>query len=268
MIRFAEMIAGGAPAARALEALPPDEAEAARRLLSGQRPKRIASGEVLLGWAAEAAGIPDFLVEASLAVSGDRLEVAALLLGPADGKAPGLAEVVDVLEGLAGASEAEKREAWLGLAQRLAVEARLVLNRLASGSFRLGMKPELAAVLGPREFRAVLTMIAPQGPEGTFALLQGNGFVPIVKLRLEGDWVAEVLGWAREHVVDRFGPNLQLETSLVFSLACEGAAPNGRKKCGLDLLGARVVRWEKGASVDQVTMLEWFVGAGQDFLKK
>ncbi len=260
MIRFAEMIAGGAPARAALEALPAGEAEAAGRLLSGQRPKRIASPAELLGWAAEAAGVPDFLVEASLGVSGDRLEVAALLLPPGEGEAPGLVEALAALDGLAGADEAARRAGWLGLARRLPVEARLVLNRLAAGSFRLVLKPEVEPVLGPREFRAVLTMIAPQGPEGSFALRLGNGLVPIVKLRLDLPEVAEILAWARGHVVDRFGPNLQLEAELVFVLACEGAAVNARRKCGLDLLGARVVGWEQEATVDQVTTLDGFLG--------
>jgi hypothetical protein len=254
VIALAAMIAAGALSPSALDALP--EAEAARRLLSGRRPRRIATAEGLLSWAAEATGTPAFLVAASLAASGDRAEVAALLLPPAEGTPPSLAEVVATLDSLAKADEAAKKAAWLALARRLPPEARHLLNRLAAGSFRLTLKPDAPAEGGPREFRALLSLLHPHGPEASFALRHGNGLVPIAKLRLTLPETPEIMAWARGNILDRFGPNLQVKPDLVFTLACEGSRPNARRKAGLDLVAPRLIAWNRDAPPDAADTLD------------
>lgn len=254
MIAFAALIAQGAPAPEALAAHP--EAEAARRLLSGQRPKRIATADTLLTWAAEATGTPAFLVAASLAASGDKAEVAALILPPAEGTPPSLEEVLAVLDSLAGAEEAAKKAAWLALARRLPPEPRHLLNRLAAGTFRLALRPEAPPQGGPQTFRALLTLLNPQVPEGSFALRHGNGLVPIAKLRLTLPETPDILAWARGAILDRFGPNLAVKADLVFTLACEGTTPNPRRKSGLDLVAPRLIAWNREATPDQADSLD------------
>ncbi len=260
MIRFAALIAQGAPDARLLDRHP--QAELARRLLTGSRPKRLASADVLMSWAAAATGTPAPLLAACLQASGDRAEVAALLLPAPHGPPPGLDEVLTALERAAALPEAERRALWLNLALRLPPQARLVLNRLAAGTFRLMLKPDAAAQGGPRTCRAILVMIAPQGPEASLALRHGNGLVPIAKCPLTMAETPEILTWARAHVTDRFGPNLAVRPDLVFTLACDGTRPNARRKSGLDLANPRLLHWDRAASPDQATTLEGFRSAG------
>ena len=101
MIRFAAMLEAMAHdrAAVAAYLLAADAADraAAADLLAGHRPRRIAGLDALVHWAAEVAGVPEWLMEAALVASGDRAEVAALLLAEPSGAVPGLAEVVDRL---------------------------------------------------------------------------------------------------------------------------------------------------------------------------
>ena len=256
MIALAALLAQGTPTNDALTAHP--EPDAARTLLSGRRPKRLAAAATLLRWSAAATGTPDFLVAASLAASGDTCEVAALLLPPAQGVPPKLSECLTALEAMATLPEDQRRAAFLPLAARLPPSARLILMRLAAGSFRLTLKPLTLPTGAPRDFLAVLTMLSPQGLEATFALRHGNGFVPIAKLPLTLPETPEILAWARAHILDKFGPNLLLSPDLVFHLSCEGTTPNPRRKSRLDLAAPRLLGWHRDASVDQATKLDQF----------
>lgn len=260
MIALAEILSQGAPDAAALSAHP--EADVALRLLSGQRPKRIATAETLMHWAAAEAGITPALLAACLKASGDKAEVAALLLPPEDATAPTLREVLETLDRAAALPEADRRAAWATLAGPLPREARLLLNRLAAGTFRLALKPQAEPEGGPRTFRALLVMIAPQGPEASFALPHGNGLVPIAKVPLTLPETPEILAWARANITDRFGPNLAVTPALVFTLTCDGTTPNPRRKTGLDLAAPRLLHWDRDATPDQATPLDAFRAPG------
>ena len=257
MIAFAALIAKGAPSDAALTAHP--EADAARSLLQGRRPKRIAAPDTLLRWSAEATGTPDFLLTASLSASGDKAEVAALLLPPAQGTPPSLTECLTTLIGLGQMPEDQCRTTFLALAQRLPPEPRLILTRLAAGTFRRAVKPVQISGGAPRGFLAVLTMLSPQSLEATFALRHGNGLVPIAKLPLTLPETPEILTWARAHILERFGPNLALAPDLVFRLTCEGTTANPRRKSRLDLAFPRLVAWHREATPDQATTLDDFI---------
>ena len=63
---------------------PPADAAWAVYFLSGRRPKRLLSALLLRRWAAEVAGIPEWLQEESYHAVGDSAEAAALLLPPAN----------------------------------------------------------------------------------------------------------------------------------------------------------------------------------------
>lgn len=259
MIRFAAMLAE-LPGDRAAlgrylaEAAAPDRA-AAEALLAGRRPRRLAGLDALLAWAAEEAEVPPWLAEEALAASGDRAEVAALILPEPEGAPPSLAEVVAALEG-AGAVEA--RAVVAGLWRRLPAEARWVVNRLASGTFR-ARAPAPPPVLEPgpeRVVRAVMIQAAPAAREVTLALRRGNDLVPVARVRLDLPQAAEVFAWVRDNVVERFGPVRTLPARQVFELSFTGTLPNARRKCGLDLLGARAVAWlGENASVDDLAAL-------------
>lgn len=259
MIAFAAMLAAmpGDRAAlpRYLAEAAPEDRVAAGALLAGRRLKRVAGLDTLLAWAAEEAGLPQWLVAEALAASGDRAEVAALILPEPEGAPPTLAEVVAALEA-AGALEAPAvlKNLW----RRLPAEARFVVNRLASGTFRARA---LAAppVLEPgeaRRVRAVMIQAAPAAREITLAMRRGNDLVPVARVRLDLAQAAEVFAWVRDNVLERFGPVRTLPARQVFELSFAGTRPNPRRKCGLDLVEARAVAWlGESAPVDDLAAL-------------
>lgn len=256
MIPLADLLAQGAPDPAALARHP--EADVALRLLSGQRPKRIASSDQLMAWAGEAAGISPALLAACLKASGDKAEVAALLLPKTDMTPPTLREVLGALDRAAFLADEDRKALWLSLAAALPRAARILLNRLATGTFRTTLRPEAPPEGGSRSFRALLVMIAPQGPEASFALPHGNGLVPIARTPLTLPETPEILAWARKNITDRFGPNLAVTPQLVFTLTCDGTTPNARRKSGVELVAPRLLHWDRDATPDQATTLDAF----------
>ena len=257
MIRFAAMLEALArdPAALGdyLGAAGADRA-AAEALLAGQRPRRIVGLDALLHWAAEVAQVPEWLMEASLAASGDRAEVAALVLPPPDGAVPRLAEVVDRLN---RATRISAHATLVDLWARLLPRAAVVVNRLASGTFRVGLPvPPTMAVLGRRRsLLAVLVQAQAARPEVTLALRQGDALVPVVRLTLTLPETPEIMAWVRANVAARFGPVRLLAPVQVFRLGFDGLVQNPRRKCGFDLVGAAVEAWVAGAEADAVERL-------------
>jgi DNA ligase-1 len=114
-------------------------------LLSGRRPKRLIGTARLRDWAAEAAGVPLWLLEESYAVVGDLAETIALLLPPGDRTRaqPGLSDVIDDLASLGPQDDAAQRAAVTGYWATLPTDARLVFNKLITGGFRMGVSRKL-----------------------------------------------------------------------------------------------------------------------------
>lgn len=254
MNRLAQLLAAGPPDAQAFAAyaaqVPEAEAEAARALLEGQRPRRLAPAATLLTWVAEARALPPPLLAACLAVTRDKTEATALLLaGLPQSQTP--SSLPQVLQ------ELKDRESFLRLASGLTPPALLLLTRLAAGSFRQGFAPPPAApAMGPRRHcLALLTLLAPALPEATFALPSGNGLLPLVKLPLTLPQTPQILAWARAHTINRFGPLREVAPSQVFELSYAGTRPNPRRKCGLDLLSAELVAWHPDLTPDRATPL-------------
>lgn len=250
MIRFATFLAKGTPTPDAFAAyaaqVGPEEAALALALLSGQRPKRLAAPGLLLDWVAEATQTPPFLLEACLKVTPDKAEVAALLLPPATGTPASLTETLSRLTDCA---------AYLRLAAPLRPHARLILNRLASGTFRTKLNTPSDSPKTPGTCLAILTLIDPSGPEATFALPHGNALVPLARLKLTLPETAELLAWAKAHTTDRFGPLRQVSPTQVFELAYDGTTPNPRRKSGIDLTGAVLLCWHRNLTPDQADNL-------------
>ena len=262
MIRFAAMLARWPQDRSALDAYLDAASDAdraaAEALLSGRRPVRIAGLAAIVHWAAEGAGVPDWLMEASLAASGDKAETAALLLPDGRGEPPGLAEVVDRLNRCTRiTAHATLVELWA----RLPPAANLVLNRLASGTFRTTLPTEAAAPTEPagprRVVRAVMVQAQATRAEVTLALWQGNALVPIARLPLTLAETPQIMGWIRANVSERFGPVRLVPPVHLFEVGFDGLSPNPRRKCGFDLLGATITRWlpDQGSSADHLEAL-------------
>lgn len=114
-------------------------------LLIGNRPRRPVKTADLKAWAASAAGIPDWLFEASYHIVGDLAEAIALVLPPQveHGHALTLPHVVDDLAKLAMRADTEKKDIIASYWQHLDQDERFVFNKLITGNFRMGVSRQL-----------------------------------------------------------------------------------------------------------------------------
>jgi DNA ligase 1 len=185
-------------------------------LLSGRRPKRSVTATELRLWAAEAAGIPDWLFEESYTIVGDLAETIAHLLPlpTSDMADQSLTQRITALIALTGQPADARKAAILGAWQSLAPEERFIFNKLITGGFRMGvaqglMTKALARATGMDEAAiahslmgdwapattSVAELLAPDPADGTsrpypFALasqLEGDPET----LGAPDDWIAE-----------------------------------------------------------------------------
>ncbi len=127
------------------DAAPPADAAWAVYFLSGRRPKRLLSALLLRRWAAELAGVPEWLQEEAYHAVGDSAEAAALLLPDAVETADRpLAEWVEgVILPLREKDEADQRAAVRDAWAELDDPGRYVLNKLITGGLRVGVSQRL-----------------------------------------------------------------------------------------------------------------------------
>ena len=127
-----------------LATAPDPDRLAALALLSGQRPKRAVQPADLQLWAAEAAGLPDWLIAACNRVVGDLAETAALILSAPDtADTASLADWITRLDRLAPAPAETRQAALLQAWRSLDATERLLLNKLVTGTFRLSLSPQV-----------------------------------------------------------------------------------------------------------------------------
>ncbi len=125
---------------------PPDDAAWAVSFLVGRRPKRLVKSGDLRAWAAEAAGVPDWLFEESYAQAGDLAETISLLVPESeDSSAPVSLSywVEERLLTLSRMDPALQREALREVWATLCGPARFVFNKLITGAFRVGVSDGL-----------------------------------------------------------------------------------------------------------------------------
>jgi DNA ligase-1 len=126
-------------------AAPPRDAAWAVHFLSGRRPKRLVGTGRLRAWAAEEAGIPEWLFEESYAAVGDLAETISLLLpeNASSGDEPLSWWVEQRLLPLRGQDEAAQRLEMLQAWRELGRRERYVWTKLITGSFRVGASARL-----------------------------------------------------------------------------------------------------------------------------
>ncbi len=113
-------------------------------LLSHRRPSRPVNTTLLRHWAAEWAGIPDWLFEESYHIVGDLAETIALVVPRAKQQAEkSLSAFLEEMIALKAKSELEKKayliENWSGMDYY----QRFVFNKLITGGFRIGVSQKL-----------------------------------------------------------------------------------------------------------------------------
>jgi DNA ligase 1 len=127
-------------------AAPPADAAWAVSFLVGRRPKRLVKAADLRAWAAEAAGIPDWLFEESYAQAGDLAETISLLVPESTTRSSEHPLAYWVEQRLTVLAQMEReqqraalREAW----EALHGSSRFVFNKLITGAFRMGVSDGL-----------------------------------------------------------------------------------------------------------------------------
>ncbi|MCU0559842.1 MAG: ATP-dependent DNA ligase [Desulfobacterales bacterium] len=157
MKRFAALYAaldrttGTAEKVRALAdyfaAAPAADAAWALSFLIGRRPRRPVPTARLKRWAAEAAGIPEWLFAACYETVGDLAETITHLLPPERVEAgplrPLSAWIEETLLPLRGLPEERQREAVLAAWRAMDSAERLAWNKLITGGFRVGVSQRL-----------------------------------------------------------------------------------------------------------------------------
>ncbi|MEM1273698.1 MAG: ATP-dependent DNA ligase [Pseudomonadota bacterium] len=166
-------------------------------LLSGRRPRRLITTTKLREWAAERAGIPDWLFDECYPVVGDLSETIALILPPADrSDAATLADTIAALRALDSADEETRKAHVLAAWDRLDATERLVFNKLLTGGWRMGVSQKLM----------------------TRALSQATGIdEPDLTHRLMGDWTPDSVSWAS--LIEAPDPTADLSRPYPFYLA-------------------------------------------------
>ncbi|MCL5743624.1 MAG: ATP-dependent DNA ligase [Acidobacteria bacterium] len=155
--------------ARYLAGTPAADAVWAIHFLIGRRPKRLVEARKLARWAAEEAGVPDWLFAECFHAVGDFAETMALLLPPAARSTdlPLHYWVKERLLPLAGWDDAARRESMVAAWRAMDERQRLAWNKLITGEFRVGVSQSLVVR----------------------ALAEASGVDPaIIAHRLMGEW--------------------------------------------------------------------------------
>lgn len=129
----------------------PDTSAWALFFLSGQRPKQLVGSSKLRRWAQEKVGYPDWLMEESYAAVGDTAELIALVLAAADGAVKhstssrlSLDEwMVQRIVALAAMDDQARRSNILKWWEELDANEMFILNKLLTGSLRVGVSETL-----------------------------------------------------------------------------------------------------------------------------
>ncbi len=148
---------------------PPEDAAWAVYFLIGRKPRQVVATNRMRAWAAEEAGIADWLFQESYDAVGDIAETIALLLPPPENSSDRpLSEWIESrLLPLRNRPEEDQRAAMLAAWGELDDRQRFVWNKLISGGFRVGVSQQLV----------------------TRALGEAGGIDPaVVAHRLMGDW--------------------------------------------------------------------------------
>ncbi|MGL5891010.1 MAG: ATP-dependent DNA ligase [Bacteroidia bacterium] len=142
-------------------------------LLSGRKPKSIVRSSLLRLWAAEAAGINDWLFEESYSVVGDMAETVALLLPHRKSENTETLEAfMQQLIRLRAADDEEKKTFIINCWNRFDYYEKFVFNKLITGGFRIGVAQQLvvralAKVLNTNEASVTHRLMGNWQPEET-----------------------------------------------------------------------------------------------------
>ncbi len=114
-------------------------------MFSQRRPPRVVNYRLLGEWAAEMAGIPEWLFVESYHIVGDYAETLALILPDApekDSTYP-LSHYMDLLAGMKSKTDAEKKDIVTNAWRELTQQERFIFNKMITGGLRIGVSQKL-----------------------------------------------------------------------------------------------------------------------------
>ena len=145
-------------------------------LFTGRRPKRVITATKLRLWAAEVAGLPDWLFEESYSIAGDLAETIALILPPPTQTSDhSLTQWIMRLRELGKQDEDQRKTGIIAAWNSLPHAERFLFTKLLTGGFRIGISAKLM----------------------TRALAQATGQPePELTHKLMGNWTPDNVTWA------------------------------------------------------------------------
>ena len=166
-------------------------------LFTGRRPKRTITATRLREWAAEVAGLPDWLFEESYSIVGDLAETIALVLPPAAASNDQtLSHWITYIKSLSALEENDRKAGILSAWDSLPNTERFLFTKLLTGGFRIGVSAKLI----------------------TRALAQATGQPePQLTHKLMGSWTPDTITW--EALIEADDPSTDLSRPYPFYLA-------------------------------------------------
>lgn len=155
----------------------PADAAWAVSFLIGRKPRQLVPTKLLRTWAAEAAGIPEWLFEESYHAVGDLAETIALLLPYGEAAQRVDRTLADWVENhllpLSGMDEAARRDSLCRSWAAMDPAERFVWNKLITGAFRVGVSQNLvtralAEVAGVDQARIAHRLMGEWTPTASF----------------------------------------------------------------------------------------------------
>ncbi len=166
-------------------------------LFTGRRPKRTITATKLREWAAEVAGLPDWLFEESYSIVGDLAETIALVLPPPTLQSDQtLTHWITTIKTLSTLDDDARKAGILAAWDSLPNTERFLFTKLLTGGFRIGVSAKLI----------------------TRALAQATGQPePELTHKLMGNWTPDTTTWA--HLIEADDPTADLSRPYPFYLA-------------------------------------------------
>jgi hypothetical protein len=144
-----------------------------------------------------------------------------------------------------------------------------VFNKLVTGSFRSPLNPPIFSNSQFQMQTIALKLVLLYAERGrvegrtgftafTMGIASGETWVTITKVAVQlPELEYEILErWIIENAQEKFGPVHRLPATQVFTLDCIDITSSKRHKSGFRVTEAKIITWEKGLPLDQVTTIE------------
>ena len=241
-------------------------------LLKNEYPKRIISAKNLKVLAMETGGVPQWLLDESKHFVGDMSETIALILAPLKTENNIEVSLEEVIEGIKSfqLSEAFEIQEWVvSNWGNMGSQEIQVFNKLVTGSFRSPFNPSIFSnsqfQMQPIALKLVL-LYAERGRVGgrtgftafTMGIASEETWVTFTKVAVQLPELEYAIleRWITENTQEKFGPVHRLTATQVFTVDCITITPSKRHKSGYQVTQAKIIRWETGLPLDQVTTIE------------